>query len=117
MSLEQTLSELSTSDRAMKVAAIGDLDLLTASLERRTELVRAAAGAIERLRQDAQQPPAATREILEQCTRDGMHTMRQIILARHMLTTELGGLKRERRLLEALAGDRQQLGSRIEIQA
>ena len=76
MSLEQTLMELSESDRAMKGIATGDLDLLGASVERRTTLVQAAAVEIARLRQQAQPVPAATGETLEQSARASDFTKR-----------------------------------------
>ncbi len=117
MSLQQTLAQLSELDHALKQTATGDFDALAGRLERRAGLVRAAAAEITRLRDAAQPPPSGAREALEKSSQAGMHAMRQIILAKHMLSTELGRLKQEQRLLEALSSAEPATGGRLEIRA
>lgn len=115
--LTSHLAELGALDRALKQTALGDLPELTERIERRTAVVHAAAAEITRLRQAGSAPPPSVRAALEQSSRDGMQTIRQIILAKHLLATELGRLKQEQRLLEALAGGEQQFHGSVEIRA
>lgn len=117
MILEQTVAELGELDRALKSVETGDVEKLAALLENRALRVQQAASEIARLRQAAQPVPAGTREALEQSVNAGMHSMRQVIFAKHLLAAELTKLKQEQRLLEALACDAEAPRSRLEITA
>lgn len=115
--LDGQLSELAALDRTLKQTALGDVEALSKHVERRTALVQAAAAEIARLRQAGSVPPVSTRAALERSMSDGMQSIRQIILAKHMLATELGRLKQEQRLLDALADQESPVHGSVEISA
>lgn len=113
--LTKTLDELTELDSTMRLLEIGDCGRLAASLERRNQLVQTAAAEIARLRGSGTPVPADTQRRLQASADAGMHTMRQVILAKHMLATELGRLKQEQRLFEALSGGQEQVGQCVEL--
>ncbi len=117
MNLEEALVQLARLDAAIRNLDTGDTGRLSVHLAERAELVQAAASEIARLRGEAQAIPAGTREALERSSSAGMHGMRQLILAKHMLATELGKLKQEQRLFDALTYGEAPVRPRLEISA
>lgn len=117
MTIEETLSGLAEADRALRSLDTGDLERMEAHLARRASLVEEAAGEIARLRQNGQPVPTGAREALEKSQNAGMHSLRQLIFAQHLLATELGRLKQEQCLLDALEGGIEASRPRLEITA
>lgn len=109
------LEVLQAADAEMNSIHTGDLDRLQASIERRALLIQNAVGEMEQMRRAGLPVPAEARQALEQSMKSGMHSMRQIILAKHMLATELGRLKQERQLLGALTGEQHRVGAGLQL--
>lgn len=115
--MKRVLEQLAASDAEMNAAEMGDLARLEASIGRRAGLIQSAVDQMERLRRSGEPVAVETRQGLEQSARAGMQTIRQIILAKHMLATELARLKQEQQLLGALAGEESRTGMRFELRA
>lgn len=110
-----TWEALEATDAEMNGAEMGDLARLQASIERRAELIQSAVAEMEQLRRAGAAVPEESRLAMERSVNAGMRTMRQIILAKHMLATELGRLKQEQQLLDSLSTDEQRTGVRFEL--
>ena len=112
--LSNILDDLRQVDSALSATELGDFAALEATLEKRACLVRRAAAALDALRPVTPEQYAALRRSHE----TGSAALRQLILAQHMLATELSQLKQEQRLWDTMSA---QLGgsapSRLNIEA
>lgn len=97
--LKEILEELETVDTDLAKADAGDLERLATVLLKRNRLIGAATAAIDALRQ-----PTAEQQIALRRSREaGVAAMRQLILAKHMLSTEIASLKQEQRLWDTVS--------------
>jgi hypothetical protein len=110
-----TWEALETADAEMNGAEMGDLARLEASIGRRAGLIQSAVAEMEQLRRSGAPVPGESLLAMERSVNAGMRTMRQIILAKHMLATELGRLKQERQLLDSLSAAEPRTGVRVEL--
>lgn len=97
--LKEILEELETVDADLAKADAGDLERLAAVLQKRNRLIGAATAAIDALRQPTVEQQIALRRSREA----GVAAMRQLILAKHMLSTEIASLKQEQRLWDTVS--------------
>lgn len=97
--LTEILQELETVDADLAKADAGDLGRIAAALERRNRLIGQATSAIDALRQPTVEQQIALRRSREA----GVTAMRQLILAKHMLSTEIASLKQEQRLWDTVS--------------
>ena len=99
MDLDQILEQLHTVDNELAEAGLTDLDSVGAVLARRNQLISQATATIDSLRQPTPEQQTALRRSREA----GVSAMRHLILAKHILSTEIASLKQEQRLLTAVA--------------
>ena len=97
--LNEILQELETVDRDLAKADAGDLGRLAAVLQTRNRLIGEATAAIDALRQPTVEQQIALRRSREA----GVAAMRQLILAKHLLSTEIASLKQEQRLWDTVS--------------
>lgn len=97
--LNEILQELETVDADLAKADAGDLERLAAVLQKRNRLIGEATAAIDALRQ----PTAAQQLALRRSREAGVTAMRQLILAKHLLSTEIASLKQEQRLWDTVS--------------
>lgn len=98
--LNEILKQLEVVDTALVTADPGDLPRITAVLEKRNHLIGRATAAIDALRQPAPEQQIALRRSREA----GVTAMRQLILAKHLLSSEIASLKQEQRLWDTISG-------------
>ncbi|MBL8178544.1 MAG: hypothetical protein JNK48_27980 [Bryobacterales bacterium] len=97
--LNEILQELETVDADLAIADAWDLGRIAAVLERRNRLIGEATAAIDALRQ-----PTAEQQIALRRSREaGVSAMRQLILAKHLLSSEIASLKQEQRLWDTVS--------------
>lgn len=97
--LNDILRELEGVDADLVKTDTGDLEKIAAVLQRRNRLIGEATAAIDALRQ-----PTAEQQIALRRSREaGVTAMRQLILAKHLLSTEIGLLKQEQRLWDTMS--------------
>lgn len=98
--LVRAFEQLEQVDRELLAAGLGDFPALEATLAKRAAVIQQAAEAMDALRQPAAEHHAAFVRSREA----GAQAMRQLILAKHLLSTELALLRQEQRLWDSLAG-------------
>ena len=97
--LNDILRELEGVDADLVKTDASDLEKIAAVLQRRNRLIGEATAAIDALRQ-----PTAEQQIALRRSREaGVTAMRQLILAKHLLSTEIGLLKQEQRLWDTVS--------------
>ncbi len=97
--LNDILKELETVDADLAKTGNGDFARFSAVLEKRNRLIGQATAAIDALRQ-----PTAEQQIALRRSREaGVAAMRQLILAKHLLSTEIASLKQEQRLWDTVS--------------
>ncbi|MCC6392560.1 MAG: hypothetical protein IT167_18310 [Bryobacterales bacterium] len=96
----RSLEQLEQADRELLAAGLGDFPVLEAALARRAAAIQQAAETMDALRQ----PTAEHHAALVRSHEAGAQAMRQLILAKHLLSTELALLRQEQRLWDSLAG-------------
>lgn len=97
--LNDILHQLETVDADLAKSNLGDLDSVAAVLEMRSRLIGQATAAIDALRQ----PTPAQEIALRRSRESGVTAMRQLILAKHLLSTEIASLKQEQRLWDTVS--------------
>lgn len=97
--LTEILQELETVDADLAKADAGDLGRIASVLQQRNRLIGQATSAIDALRQPTVEQQIALRRSREA----GVTAMRQLILAKHMLSTEIASLKQEQRLWDTVS--------------
>ncbi len=91
--------QLEQADRELLAAGFGDFPALEATLARRAAAIQQAVETMDALR-----PAAGHHAALVRSREAGAQAMRQLILAKHLLSTELALLRQEQRLWDSLAG-------------
>lgn len=110
MVLDETLKLLEEADE--RLANTADLKGLEEILDRRGKLIQEAAGLLAAT-------PRPSQRHLEALTRSHSayaQAARSLILARHMIATELAEVNRQQHLLERLAHTRPSQGSHVDLQ-
>ena len=97
--LNQILAELESVDLDLAKAGASDLTRLAGILRTRNRLIGEATAAIDALRQPTVEQQTALRRSREA----GIGAMRQLILAKHLLSTEIASLKQEQRLWDTVS--------------
>ncbi|MCC6340899.1 MAG: hypothetical protein IT166_01805 [Bryobacterales bacterium] len=92
--------QLEQADRELLAAGFGDFPALEATLARRAAAIQQAMEDMDALRR----PAAGHHAALVRSREAGAQAMRQLILAKHLLSTELALLRQEQRLWDSLAG-------------
>ena len=97
--LSDILRELEGVDADLVRTDAGDTERLALVLEKRNSLIGVATAAMDALRHPTLEQQVALRRSREA----GVTAMRQLILAKHLLSTEIGLLKQEQRLWDTVA--------------
>lgn len=111
MTLDRLLAELQEVDRRMGAVATGDLEEVAALLPHRGELVAAIAAALSE-----EQPQPGHEAALEASVRAGMAAQRGVIVARHLIASEMGLAGQRQRLSSELAFHSAPPGRRLDLQ-
>lgn len=98
--MEHLHPQLEAIDRELCQTPAGDLDALQRIIEKRAAVIQQTVALLDHLRAEDRDE---FRSALRQSLHAGQNGLRQLILAKHMLATELGELKREQRLAANLA--------------
>ena len=97
--LNTILRELEDVDADLVKADVGDLEKLALVLQKRNRVIGEATAAMNALRE-----PSAEQQIALRRSREaGMTAMRQLILAKHLLSTEIASLKQEQRMWDTVS--------------
>jgi len=110
--IDALFDDLQQTDASLLSAPMGEMDALGRLLKRRAALIERVVETIDTLR-------AATPEqhlALQRSHQAGSQTLRQLILAKHMLSSELSQLKREQCFFETMAGQAPAAHSRVNLQ-
>jgi len=97
--LNDILKLLDAVDGDLAKAGAGDLDHVAGVLGKRNALIGQAIAAIDALRQPTPEQHIALRRSREA----GVTAMRQLIMAKHLLSTEIASLKQEQRLWDTVS--------------
>ena len=96
----RAFEQLEQVDRELLAAGLGDFPTIEAMLAKRAAVIQQATQAMDALRQ----PTAEHHAALVRSREAGAQAMRQLILAKHLLSTELSLIRQEQRLWDSLAG-------------
>jgi hypothetical protein len=97
--LNDIMRELESVDTDLVKTDVGDLEKLALVLEKRNRLIGVATAAMDALRQPNVEQQIALRRSREA----GVTAMRQLILAKHLLSTEIASLKQEQRMWDTVS--------------
>ncbi len=115
-SLSMMVEDLAAADNDLSLAATGDFVELQALLTRRGVLLEAIARRLEQHGQGTDPVAPRQREALEASSLAGARALRQLIVAKHMLASELNQLRQMERLTDAICAGSSHARGRLDIQ-